>query len=562
MSVPVDVPPVSAVADSDAAQLLTHTRPPGGKWFFVTNQKNLQYLLASGMILPKGGYGKKYYLDTLDGCAGYLPLFKTRIPRQAIELVVSEKTSLFAVVLEIDLDLLTGPVLVPQVMTGVVSKAFPLDNKDIEEQIFVKGPLPAHWIKKIIVADKQRRLALERDAGEVLNVPLGHYPLTTGKTLLKGSVKDHFSAGLPAGYQTESRHDATGNAVGGMLAALARFITAGADGVAINALAFDTAFEATPDTAATPDGDNAVMPVVAATEPPAGPKPGAAPIEAEALFRCLPQWMQALHSDNITEERGAQMFWRAVDALIGWHGSDRVGNGNDRVLSMLEGTAANMTGSDKDHALEFLTDLQDLHGVGDSSADQLFARHSTPVRRAFLLLLLVTDINHLQALYTEQQFSALTLKDFLAAAILVGVRQGWRATAVADRQSTTVVTSIQHRMALVSQCKAGADLCLGALPAREPALRELFAQNPAGQYSRRQMQAAVTLARAMKWDCLETSITLPDDSYHLNSRAGKLTIITGADVRVDTRVKVDQFLELIDSDNPGLQLTEKIRAQL
>ena len=41
----------------------------------VTNHLNLLYMLAAGLLLPKSGFGEKYYRDTLEVCPGWLPLF-------------------------------------------------------------------------------------------------------------------------------------------------------------------------------------------------------------------------------------------------------------------------------------------------------------------------------------------------------------------------------------------------------------------------------------------------------------------------------------------------------
>ena len=80
-------------------------------WRLVTNQRNLLYMLAAGLVMPPQGFGKKYYLDTLSHYPGWIPLFADAVPKAAIEHSISERKNLIPCIVTVNLDLSCGKVM-------------------------------------------------------------------------------------------------------------------------------------------------------------------------------------------------------------------------------------------------------------------------------------------------------------------------------------------------------------------------------------------------------------------------------------------------------------------
>ncbi len=59
---------------------LTRSAEPRLVWHLATNQLNLMFLLAAGLVTGPKGFGRKYYLDPLSVAPGWIPLFAERIP--------------------------------------------------------------------------------------------------------------------------------------------------------------------------------------------------------------------------------------------------------------------------------------------------------------------------------------------------------------------------------------------------------------------------------------------------------------------------------------------------
>ena len=79
----------------------------------VTNHLNLMYMLASGLVLPRSGFGEKYYRDTLDDCPGWIPLFTGQPGRAAVDHSIAEAGHLRPCLVVVSLRECVGPVMVP-----------------------------------------------------------------------------------------------------------------------------------------------------------------------------------------------------------------------------------------------------------------------------------------------------------------------------------------------------------------------------------------------------------------------------------------------------------------
>lgn len=142
------------------------------KWYLVTNQRNLFFMLAAGLIMPPAGFGKKYYQDTLACAPGWIVLFPDRAPREAVQFSVQERSHLLPCLLETDLASITGEI---HVITaeGYLSRAHLPDELQGDEQaLLVPAPLPITLITTILHRSKEERSACESDAKDFTNVPL------------------------------------------------------------------------------------------------------------------------------------------------------------------------------------------------------------------------------------------------------------------------------------------------------------------------------------------------------------------------------------------------------
>ena len=100
---------------------------PVKSWQMVTNQSNLFYMIAAGMIMPPDGFGGKYYLDTVSAFPGYLPIFPNNVSESAINFSISEKSHLLPCILNLELSELSGPVKIITQEGDVKDLTFPED---------------------------------------------------------------------------------------------------------------------------------------------------------------------------------------------------------------------------------------------------------------------------------------------------------------------------------------------------------------------------------------------------------------------------------------------------
>ena len=145
---------------------------PVKKWYMVTNQLNLFYMMGTGLLMPPSGFGGKYYEDTLSCCPGWIPLFPNREARSAIEFSAKEKEYLIPCILEIDLSELRGPVKAVKSKGNAKDISFPEKVTGNESFVLVPAPLPITWVTSVFFETDNQKTACERDAGDFDNVDL------------------------------------------------------------------------------------------------------------------------------------------------------------------------------------------------------------------------------------------------------------------------------------------------------------------------------------------------------------------------------------------------------
>ena len=519
--------------------LFTPTGSPGpGKApesvFLVTNHLNLMYMLAAGLVMPPAGFGDKYYRDPLECFPGWIPLFVGKAPRDAIESSTREAGHLMPVIVEFGLSPLSG-----QVMTvheeGLAERRFPDQMDGSEHVVLVPAPLPTSWIESVIFRSADDKRKYERDGKDFGNVPLEDFKrrTRTKKALFTKTSNTSWPPGEgPAERAVPLERPL---AAGGVMAMLLRFGNLGEQAIRACRNAFDP---------------------VADSWPPADDHP---------ILAGLGTWVRdgaarlPTSPDSETDRAGlqnasqAKLFWNAVEGLVEWRDAGRTGSAEDVLVDRLSTASSSLDPRLQTGVRKLRDTLVSLSGLANATASELFERHDTPLAHAMTLFFLHRDCADLFDYRSERLGEA----DWLAAAILFGIRDGWLNLPLRLRGHTEVSAAISHRMARMSHRIAGTDLDLGEAPARVLPLRELFGNGSAWRASER--SAALGLSRAQKWDCVHTRINLGPGEYKLTVKGGSTQVEVPGEPRIVPEVDSTRFFELLSSSRLDLETEAKIR---
>ncbi len=487
----------------------------------VTNHLNLLYMLAAGLVMPRSGFGDKYYRDTLESCPGWIPLFTGRPGRAAVEHSIAEAGHLKPCQVVVSLLDCSGPVMVPG-PGGVEKRRWPHEVGGAP-LIFVPAPLPASAVEEIRFGSLDDAKACEADALDYGNVPMGDFESRADRRLFAPT------GGLawPPPHVPPERAVplAAAQAAGGMLALLGLLanrdpggILAGGEllGLAACQAAFDPVEDLPSGLSATVGaGLTAWMRNGLSPAPPGAALPG------------------------IDGGGARHLFWGAIDTLAARAGVAGVDEANVLLLDYLDRESTKLDERLRQHVVELRDTLESLTGLADLTASDLFERFKTPLPRAMSLLFLRSTCADLVAFEHE----ALNAEDRLAAALLFGARAGWLALPLSLRGGAAASAAVSHRMAALSHRLADTGFELGPAPARPKPLAELFA----GEWSARQQDAAVALARRQKWtDCLRTRVRLGPGDYALKvGRGGAEIVFPGEPRAVETEVDRPRFGTLL-----------------
>ena len=483
----------------------------------VTNHLNLMYMLAAGLVLPRSGFGEKYYRDTLESCPGWIPLFLDRPGRAAVDRSIAEVRHLKPCQVVISLRECVGPVMVPG-PGGLEKRRWPHEVGGAP-LIFVPAPLPVSVIEEIRFGSRDDATACKADALDYGNVPLADF--RTGGDQRRFAPAAGPSWPPPHVPPERAAPLEAAQAVGGMLAMLRLLanrdpggVLAGGEplGLAACRAAFDPGADLPPGLSATLAAGLTAWLQTGPSPPPAS--------------AALP---------GIDRGDAGRLFWGAVDTLAEQAGATGVDEANARLLDYLDRESARVDEPLRKHIVELRETLDSLTGLADLTASDLFDRFRTPFPRAMSLLFLRSTCADLLAFEHE----ALTTEDRLAAALLFGARAGWLALPLALRGGAAASAAVSHRMAALSHRLADTGFELGPAPARPRPLAELFA----GEWNARQRKAAVELARWQKWtDCLQTRVKLSAGEYGLKVTRGGAEIVFPGEARaVETEVDRTRF---------------------
>ena len=502
----------------------------------VTNHLNLMYMLAAGLVMPPAGFGSKYYRDTLGDFPGWVPLFIGKVPGEAIESSVREAGHLSPCVIEIGLAGLTGRMFAFG-EDGLDEIRFPDRLRGTERVLLVPAPLPLSRIASIVFQSTDDKRACEADAGEFGNVPLALFKRRTSKPLFTRTANTPWP---PAeGPEERTTPLQLPFAAGGVMAMLLRFANLGERAVRACRIAFD------PDEGgALPPADD--HPILAGLG--AWIREGMAPLPAPA----------SSEQDRIDLQNASQakLFWESVQRLVEWRDAGCAGSAEAVLIEHLASAIADLDPRLRAGVGKLHDTLVSLTGLGDATASELFERHDTPLAHAMTLFFLRSDCMDL----LDYESDRLAEPDWLAAAILFGVRDGWMNLPLRLRGGRELADAISHRMARLSHRLAETDLDPGEAPVRIRPLRELFGDGSAWRAGEK--AAALELARALKWDCVHTRINLGPGEYKLTVRGGSTRIELPGEPRISPDVDLGRFFDLLAASRLDHGIEAKVREKL
>ncbi len=502
----------------------------------VTNHLNLMYMLAAGLVMPPAGFGGKYYQDTLGFCPGWIPLFIGKPFREAIELSTSEAKHLKPICVEIGLSCMSGHVWA-LAEDGMKELRFPDQLAGSEQVVLVPAPLPTSWIESIAFQSVENRRICEADAKDYGNVPLSHFKRKTVKTLFsKASAAPWPPEQGPAARTVPLQ---TPLAAGGIMAMLLHFANQGNLGVIACRHAFDSE-----DDQAPPVETPVLSPLRAWMQTGAVPMP-----------RSLDAKTDRASLQNASQE---QLFWGLIERLVNWKGAGEKGSAEDVLLNYLKETLPKLDARLQAGISGLRDTLVSLTGLADASNSELFERHVTPFARAATLFFLRRDCPDLLDFHNDQLHEL----DWLAAAILFGVRDGWLKLPLRLRDTPGLSASVSHRMARMAHRIAGTDIELGESPARIRPLRELLGDGSNWHPRSREKGAALELARTQQWDCVHTRISLGRGSYALVVEGGSAHIEVPGEPRIVPEIDLPRFLDCLAKAHLDPKTEAKVRKML
>lgn len=508
------------------AEDVHRARPPSARatpsiGLLVTNHENLLFMLGAGLLMPPSGLDGSHYHDTLDAFPGWLPVFVGRdgktalVPQAAIDESTVEAHGLKAVILEVDLTGMAGPV---QAFgeNGWCPRRLEDGVDSTEELLLVPAPLPVNRIKRILC-----RASDERDvrsaAEDYSNVPLATFQMTP----MKRQFARFTSLAWPPqdGPSRRSVALAAAQAAGGVMAVLQQMANAGELSIHACRAAFDPM-----------------------ASPPADP-----------ILQRIPSWVQRGAATAFAEPPDIErdLFWNAVQDVVDQQSSSRRHSAADALVDSFRNAAEDMEPNARRRAVGLLDTLDALGGgLGGDTVSQMLAEHGKPISRAAILFLLRRKSMELLELIDD--YPQLDQRARLAAGIFFGVRDGWLGMPLAmraipeqggrpaDRAFSDAVT---HRMAALAHRLDASDLDIGEPPARVLPLRELFGEP--SDWGRQEKAAAVRFAERKGWNCVRTTVSFRRGTYEFRIERGAMHIDFDGKPDIDTGVEPKAFDELL-----------------
>jgi len=357
----------------------------------ATNDRNLMYMLAAGLLMPPAGFGGKHYNDTLSAFPGWLPFFvgpegsAPSTPSGAVEESTGEARHLRPVLVEVDLSDLGGTVQA-RGPDGWIERRLENGVAPEESLLLFPAPLPVSRIRSVVVRSVEEQRAIEGDASDFGNVSFDGLDLKADQARFD-SLSDH-AWPPPDGPAKRSVALGAAQAAGGVMAILNQLANTGE-------LSLETARCAFDSSSVPPD---------------------------DAILRVLPDWIGRKRGTGteMTPRTGQDLFWGAVDCVVRYREMGGHNSANDALATFYRDAAEAMEGELRTRARAVVSTLDSLGGgLGGDTVSRMLVRHPTPTGRAAILFLLRGKSQELFELIRDYH-EHLKERDRLAAAILFG----------------------------------------------------------------------------------------------------------------------------------------------
>ncbi len=505
------------------------TTPDSG--VLVTNDRNLMYMLAAGLLMPPSGFGGKHYRDSLSAFPGWLPLFigpessAPSPPSAAVEDATGEARHLRPALVEVDLRDLGGMVQAHG-PDGWAEQRLEDGVAADQSLLLFPAPLPVSRIRSVVFRSIEEQRAIEGHANDFGNVSFDGLDLKTDQDRFD-SLSDQ-AWPPPDGPAERPVAIAAAQAAAGVLAVLHRLANTGDLSVETARCAFDQSCNP-------PD---------------------------DSILRVLPEWIVTARGTGSrkTPRTGQDLFWGAVDRVVQCRDQGGRNDATDALVTFYREAAEGMEGELRTRAGAVVSTLESLSGgLGGDTVSGMLDRHRTPTGRAAILFLLRRKSRELLDLMRD--YPQLEERDRLAAGILFGARDGWLKLPLALRGSAELANAVTHRMAVLAHRLDGSGCDLGTEPPRVRPLREIF--RVPGDWGPAEEDAALWLASELKWrDCYRTTVSLDAGSYQLRIEGGTVYIDCADSPRVDTRLDCDRFFARLARSHVVAHLEADVRARL
>jgi len=478
-------------------------------------------MLAAGMVIPPRGFGHKYYQDSLSTYPGWIPLFRPRVPAEAIRHATSEGRASVPCLIGFRLDQLIGQVYAAGEDGRLREITFPNDLSARDVALLVPAPLPISWIDTIEFRTAEEAAGCVTDAKDFENVPISDFtPRSNAKALagddelpwppVVGALADfNISPDVPLAY-------------GGLLAVLTQLANRSNRLIDFSRIAFD---------------------------------PGESdPMSSDAMLEPLGKWCKTgniVQSSDLT----AKVFWGAVNRVAQARSDLESGDPVDVLLDYLGEQAATLEEKFGARLVQLVGDLRNLSGLSDKTISEIFERHPKPFSRVMTMYCLRGSSADL----LRFRHPLLTEDDYAAAAALFAARDGWLGLPVVMRDLPGMWPAVVDRMAALAHRIIGSGIQLGNVSPRPIPLRELLRVGESG-WNSRQRAATLELAKRLKWDCIRTTVSLGKGEYCVRIDSQGVHIELNRDIgAVKTDVIPKQFLQRLGEQMFARQDEEAVR---
>lgn len=480
-------------------------------WLLVTNHRNMAYMLAAGMVTGPRGFGNKYYADPLLTFPGWIPLFRRDLPTAALDLAISESSSLRTCVATLKIDQMTGPAKIISRNGNLRDCELPAQCQEDDVGLLVRAPLPISMVIGIAFASNEDKIEFEALGRSVSNVSLTDIDVNVHAAGFAANADPVWPPKL-IDADCEDAYPAAGQAVGGILALLYHISNRSELAVALwRAMCGDAT-----------DQDEQL-------------------IARDPILKEATRWLKT-GMVSPGAEPSARLYWGTVDSLLQAKRDGSTLSPIDQALAYLEGQSRIIDEVHRARLQKTVKDMRSVVGFSGDTISELLERPQGALSRALLLFCLRERSEDLLDFFNPHLQDA----EYLLACVLFAAKDGWLAMPQSLRSPTELTLMTQQRMSSIEHERRGTAISLGAPAPRPIPLRELFQFGTKG-WNKSQKDAALELARGSRWtNCIRTRVNLGKGEYRLVVDAGGVQIhLDGEAKAVHTEVDHDKFLRAL-----------------